>query len=566
METFESLHKPSDTPDKSFTEFVDVFFTRSFNQSPAWATSVGLHEYDDRMADCSAEAHRKEADELKKDLQFVEALTKVEGRELNRLNRMDSALLKDHIRARLLELETIRMWQRDPDGYPSQVTSAVFDLIKRDYAPLEQRMKSVIAREKQIPGMLQDGKRNIITAEVPQIYADVAAEQLPGEIAFFENSLPEALKSVKNEALQAEFKQANEQAIDSLEDYQKFVGDLAKSGNCKGNFALGADSYAKKLRYEEMVDTPLDQVLSQGYDELHRLQAEFRAVGKEIDPDADASQVFETIAKDHPTADKLIGSTRDVLEEIRSYCIDHNIVTIPSQERARVDETPPFMRALTFASMDTPGPYEKNAREAYYFVTLPESNWPAERIEEHLRFYSFPDLINTSVHEAYPGHYVQFLWSKQFPSKVRKLLGCNSNVEGWAHYCEQMMIDEGLRKGDKKLHMVQIHDALLRACRYIVGIQMHTKGMSLADGTQFFMKEGFMEKANAEREAKRGTMDPTYLVYTLGKMQILSLRNEYQQMKGADYSLKGFHDAFLSRGFPPVKIVRAELLNTTFAE
>jgi hypothetical protein len=309
-----------------------------------------------------------------------------------------------------------------------------------------------------------------------------------------------------------------------------------------------------------MVDEPLDQLLAQGYTELHRLQHEFVAVAHGIDKSKTPREVYAQISQDHPKPDELLSSVKGVLNHLKDICTTKGIVTIPSEDELKVEETPPFMRALTFASMDAPGPFERVAKEAYYHVTLPEKDWDAKKTEEHMRFFCRGDLINTSVHEAYPGHYVQGLWMKQAPSKTRKLLYCGTNSEGWAHYCEEMMADEALAEGDKKLKLVQLHDALLRVCRYIVGIRMHTQKMSLSEAVAFFEKEGYQEHANAEREAKRGTMDPTYLVYTLGKLQILQLREDYKKAKGDQFSLKEFHNNFLAQGCPPLKLVRQALL------
>jgi uncharacterized protein (DUF885 family) len=217
------------------------------------------------------------------------------------------------------------------------------------------------------------------------------------------------------------------------------------------------------------------------------------------------------------------------------------------------------MRALTTASMDTPGPYEKD-KEAFFNVTLPDPGWAAKQKEEYLEGLNRGTIISTAVHEAYPGHYVQFLWLQGVPTKARKLIAVGSNAEGWGHYCEQMMLDEGYGNGDLKLRLGQLQDALLRDARYIVGIQMHTRKMTLDEAVDFFVKEGYQTRPMAEKEAKRGTSDPTYLVYTLGKLEILKLRDDYKRMKGAQYSLEAFHDAFLKQGAPPVKIVRRALL------
>ena len=225
-----------------------------------------------------------------------------------------------------------------------------------------------------------------------------------------------------------------------------------------------------------------------------------------------------------------------------------------------VEETPPFMRALTTASMDTPGPYEKVAKEAFFNVTLPEKTWDSKQTEDYLQGFNRGTIISTAVHEVYPGHYTQFVWIARAPTKVRKLLGCSSNAEGWAHYTEQMMLEEGYGKGDLKLRLGQLQDALLRNARFIAGIQMHTGRMTMEEAQEFFVKEGFQVRPVAEKEAKRGTSDPTYLVYTLGKLEILKLREDYKKMKGSAYTLQGFHDAFLQQGYPPIKIVRRALL------
>jgi uncharacterized protein (DUF885 family) len=250
-----------------------------------------------------------------------------------------------------------------------------------------------------------------------------------------------------------------------------------------------------------------------------------------------------------------------VLGGLRDFITAHHIVTIPSQVMPIVEETPPFMRATTFASMDTPGPFENVAKEGFFNVTLPEATWSKQQIEEHMAGFNRGTIVSTAVHEVFPGHYVQFLWLKDAPmTKVRKLIGCSSNAEGWAHYTEQMMLDEGYGNGDPMLRLGQLQDALLRNARYIVGIQMHTGHMTYDQAVDFFVKEGYQTRANAEVETKRGTADPTYLYYTLGKLEILKLRDDYKRMKGAAFSLEQFHDAFLKQGFPPIKIVRRALL------
>jgi len=235
---------------------------------------------------------------------------------------------------------------------------------------------------------------------------------------------------------------------------------------------------------------------------------------------------------------------------------------MPSQAEPVLRETPPFMRALTFASMNSPGPYEKTAREAFFSVTLPEPSWTPQQVSQQMQFFNRYAVSDISIHEAFPGHFTQFLFVREVPSKIRKLMGCSSNAEGWAHYSEQMMLDEGYSNGDPKLRASQLQQAMIRDARYIVGISMHTGKMTLEQGMDFFVKEAHMPRAPAEREAKRGTADPTYLVYTLGKLEILKLRDDVRKAKGSSFNLEQFHDDFLRQGYPPVRLIRRVMLGS----
>jgi hypothetical protein len=309
-----------------------------------------------------------------------------------------------------------------------------------------------------------------------------------------------------------------------------------------------------------MVSTPLEGLLASGYQDLRRNQQAFRETAARIDPKRTPQQVLAEVEKDHPAPGALLQAFRDVLGGLRDFIAGRNIVTIPSRVPPVLEETPPFLRALTTASMDTPGPYETVAKQGFFNVTLPEAGWTPQRTEEYMDGFSRPVIASTAIHEAYPGHYLQFLWLDRAPSKVRKLIQANSNVEGWAHYSEQMMLDEGYGAGDPKLRLGQLQDALLRDARYIVGISMHTGKMSFAQGIEFFVKEGYQTRAIAERETKRGASDPTYLVYTLGKLEILRLREDYKKLRGARFSLREFHDKFLEQGPAPMAIIRRAML------
>ena len=540
---------------RTFHEVVDAYFQDYFKANPSQATSVGFHQYDHQLEDFSEAAHQRNRRRL---LKYLAEFQAINPQTLSQNDRDDREIMIAVIQSGLLEEERIQMWRKNPDAYSGAVTGSIFALIKRNFAPLPERLRSVIEREKQIPRALRQARE---VRNSPKIYTEIAIQQLPGNVDFFQTTVPETFKDVQDEALRAEFKRSNDTAIAALKDYQTFLQkDLLPRSN--GTFAIGAENYRLKVLDDEMVDVPLARLLKIGYAQLRKDQHAFIETARRIDPNKSPEEVLKEVERDHPAAGTLLSSAQQQLDGLRQFLIDKKIITVPGGAQAKVVETPPFARATTFASMDTPGPYEANATEAYYNITLPDRSWPKEKQEEYLQGYNYPLLSNVSVHEVWPGHYTQFLWVKNNPelSKVRKLTAAGSNAEGWAHYSEEMMLDEGLYNNDPKYRLAQLIDALLRDCRYIVGIRMHTQGMTMAQAKEFFVKEGRQQPVVGEMETKRGTGDPTYLMYTLGKLEILKLRADYQRKMGSKFSLQDFHDRFIKAGSPPVKVVRRELM------
>ncbi|HUI76775.1 MAG TPA: DUF885 domain-containing protein [Bryobacteraceae bacterium] len=541
--------------DAEFGRLADRYFDELvFRFDPAQGTYAGFHQYDTSLSSGSRAEIDSQIAALKK---FEPEVRNLDPRGLSANVAADRELVLAQIEGQLLELELIRPWEKNPDIYSSGVTSAVYTVMSRNFAPAPERLKSIIARERLIPRVFASAHENL--KNPPQVYTEIALEQLPGLVSFFQKDVPSAFQSVTDAPLQAEFKKANQSVVDALNSYQAWLkSDLLPRSH--GDFRIGADNYRKKLAYDEMVDIPLDRLLEIGFENLRQNQAELRRVAAQIDSKRTPQQILEDLEHDHPPGDHLLQAFRDVLGGLRSFIESHHIVTVPSQVMPMLQETPPFGRALSTASMDTPGPYEKVAKEAFFYVTLPEPNWTPKQTEEYLEDFNRGTIISTATHEVFPGHYTQFLWLQTLSDKVRKLSGCGTNTEGWAHYSEQMMLDEGYGNGDLKLRLGQLQDALLRNARYIAGIEMHTGKMTLEQATDFFVNEGYQTRPIAEKEAKRGTSDPTYLVYTLGKLEILKLREDYKKLKGAQYSLGAFHDAFMKQGMAPIKIVRRALL------
>jgi len=551
-----AVPSPDAAATAEYNSLVDQYFDAYFHFHPSEGTAAGFHQYDNMLEDLSQQGRDAELSFL---LEAKQANSYFHTERLNPEQRTDWKLLANDINARLLELQEIRMWQKNPDIYSGSATASIFGLMSRKFAPPADRLKSVIAREQKIPAKLAAARVNL--KNPPRIYTEIAIEQLPGIISFFQKDVPKAFAEVRDLQLMTEFNASNGKVISELQRYQDFLkNDLLPVS--KGDFRIGPELYSRKLRYEDMVEIPLDRLLQIGYDDLHKNQAELKRVAALIDPSKTPEQVLATLEQDHPRPDQLLQSFRAIFDSLTGFIQQKHIITIPSDIRPIVEETPPFARALTFASMDTPGPYETKATEAFFNVTLPEASWPAEKAKSWMEGFNRGTILSTAIHEAYPGHYEQYLWEPQYPSKVRKLTGCGTNIEGWAHYTEQMMLDEGYGNGDSKLRIGQLQDALLRDARYIVGIEMHTGKMTLPQATEFFVKQGHQTSAVAEREAQRGTSDPTYLVYTLGKLEILKLRADYKQKVGASFSLQKFHDEFMKQGAPPIPVVRRAMLGS----
>jgi uncharacterized protein (DUF885 family) len=536
-----------------------------FHYAPSGATMVGLHQYDAQLEDFSRKNIDAEITALKSFEQQIEAI-QPDASAADFVPRSDREIVLNNIRSQLLTLEIIRPWQKNADNYSSTCANAAFVLMERKFAPPNDRLRSLVEREKQMPALLAAAHENL--SNPPHVFTEIAIEQLPDIITFFKHDVPQAFADADDATLKAEFAQSNATVVAALTDYLAWLKrDVLPRSN--GDFRIGAGTFQKKLEYDEMVDIPLGKLLEIGWADLRKNQEHFKKVAAELDPEKDPSEVLEELGEDHPPPDQLLDAFRGTFNNLVGFIREHKIVTIPSDVRPIVEETPPFMRATTFASMDTAGPFETHATESYFNVTLPDPSMTQAQVEGYMHSFNIGTVISTAVHEAYPGHYVQFLWLPQAPSKVRKLLGANTDVEGWAHYCEQMMLDEGYgqpgagakdARESKLLRLGQLQDALLRNARFIVGIEMHTGNMTMEQAEEFFQKEGYQSKQTALVETRRGAGDPTYLYYTLGKLEIMKLRDDVKKKEGHAFSLEKFHDDFLKQGFPPIKIVREAML------
>jgi hypothetical protein len=540
-----------------FSKFVDDYFDARFAYLPSQGTEDGFHHYDSKLEDRSRARIEARIAELKG---FLARLQAMDRSRLSFDDQIDADAIEGQIRGQLLDQETLRNWERNPMGYAGLPGSAADGLIKRNFAPSADRLRSLIARLRLLPAVYEAGKANVVNP--PREFTDLAVRISKGSIGYFADTVAAWARDAagSDAALAKEFTDANGAVVAATRDFATWLEkDLLPRS--KGSYAIGAANFLAKMKYDERVEMPLAELLAKGEAQLAEDYAAFVETAKRIDPSKTPAQVMTSLSDDHPTPETLIPTVDRSVEEARRFLIQKDLVTIPSEVRPRVQETPPFARSGSFASMDTPGAFETKATEAFYYVTPVEKEWDAKHKEEHLRLYNPYVVSIIDVHEVWPGHYLQFLYAPRFPTKTRKLVFSGTNAEGWAHYSEQMMVDESFGGSDPKYRLAQLQEALLRDCRYVVGIKLHTQGMTVEEGAKVFVEKGFQEPANAYEEARRGAYNPTYLYYTLGKLQIQELRDEYRAKKGA--TLKQFHDAFVAQGGLPIELVRRILFRSS---
>jgi len=554
------------TEDAEYEAVAEEYIKTYLAAHPLQGTALGLHEYDGKISDYSRLALDAELNRLQR---FDDRLSKFDATKLSPRQSIDLRILQTAVKKDLFELQDMSMFERNPMVYAR--AADVNTYIKRNFAPLEDRIRSLIAIESQIPNILIAARTNL-NEKLPKPFVELAIQIARGSADFLKKDLVAAISGLKDEQLRSAFQEANRKAASALNDYAAWL-EREKLPKASLDFALGEEKFRRFLAQTELVDLPPQKILEIGMAQLKAEQDAFAEAAKKVDPNKSPIEVFKQIQSEHPTPDKLIPDVAKDLDKIRKYVLSHHLVSIPSDIRAKVKETPQYLRATSFASMDTPGPFEKRATEAYYYVTPTENNWPEKQKQEWLMAFNYYTSDVVSIHEAYPGHYVQFLHLNASPaSKVEKIFGSYAFIEGWAHYCEKMMLDEGFGgpatstsseddiKRAAKYRMAQADEALLRLCRLCVSIKMHTQNMSLDEATKFFQDNCYYEEKPARQEAIRGTFDPGYLNYTLGKLQILKLRDDYKAQEGDDFSLQKFHNELLNHGMPPIRLLREIML------
>ncbi len=551
-------------PEAKFNDLALDFMTGYLAARPLEGVALGFHQYDGKIGDFSRLAIDAEIERLKR---FRDQLSKLDATKLSKEDDLDRRILLTAIAGELFQIEDLQIFEKNPMTYAGALNLNIY--IQRDFKPLEDRVHDIVTIEDQAANIITAAKNNL-AANLPKPYVELAIEVAQGSADFLEQDLATAVKEAKDEPLMAAFQDANKKAVAALREYAAWL-QKEKLPKATASFAVGPEKYQTMLAGSELVDLAPAKVLAVGLQRLKEEQQIFANAAKIIDPKKKPIDVFRQIQNEHPKPGELIADVSKDIDQIRQWVLDHHIVGIPSDVRATVTETPAFDRATTFASMDTPGPFEKKATQAYYYVTPTENNWTDQQKNEWLTSFNYYTNDITSIHEAYPGHYVQFLHLNASPAtQVQKIFTSYAFTEGWAHYTEKMMLDEGYgsvpnptpeqKLRAAKYRMAQADEALMRLCRLCVSIKMHTQGMSVADGTKFFRENCYYEEKPSQAEALRGTYDPGYLNYTLGKLQILKLRDDYKAQEGEKFSLEKFHDEMLNHGAPPIRLLREILL------
>ncbi len=555
----ETEKKSNTDGDSAFDKVSEDYIKGYLDWRPQSGVYLGLHEYDGKLPDYNKVSLDEELARLKN---YDKKLSEIDSASLSKKKYYDWKMLRSSIKNEIFSFEDLKVYTKNPMTYAGAVDVNIY--IKRNFAPIEQQIKSIIAIENKVPKLYEDAIANLQdTLAIP--HTQLAIEIAKGSASFLGNDLLVALKDVKNESLMKEFTAANKKAIIAINAFATFL-EKEKLPKANNNYAIGKDNYQKMLLYGEDITMTADEILAIGMKELQKEQASFNAAAKIINPNKKPIDVYNDVQKEHPTAQSLIPDAKKNLEAIRQFLVDNKIVTMPSEVRVKVEETPAYARATSTASMDAPGPFETKATEAYYYITPVDPKWTPKQQEDWLAQFNFYTTDVVSIHEAYPGHYTQFLHlNASDASKIQKIFNSYAFVEGWAHYTEKMLIDAGYgNNGDSikaaKYRLAQSGDALLRICRLCVSIKTHCQGLNVDEATKFFMDNWYHGDKPSRQEALRGTFDPGYLFYTLGKLQILKLQDDYKKQEGVNYSLKKFNDAMLDNGMPPIQIMRELLL------
>jgi uncharacterized protein (DUF885 family) len=544
-----------------FHKVRDAFLAGYYEARPVRATELGIHRYDARLPALGRPGVQQYVEGL---LDWLAQLERIPPRILEDEDRLDYAVMEFALRAELLEWEEIRGWAHDPRVYTGTIARGIASVAERPFAPLRERILALRSRMDAAPAVLVAARENL--SSPPALWTELAIEETRGLVAFLEHDLAPMLASqggIVDAPLPTDLVESRDQLTAALRDHLAWLGaELLPASN--GNFRLGRYLFERKLLLEEHIilnATDLDQL---NESEIQRYQEQVARVAAEIDPARTPREVMDSLTRIHPEPGELIATAREMMEDVRAWVARTGVVPLPDEEVPVVRETPPYARG-GFASLDAPGPFETGSLAAYYNITNVRPEWTEEQKRQHLTYFNGPGLLGVTIHETFPGHYVQLAYEREVPSELRQVFTPLSFVEGWAHYAEQMVLDEGYAAGDPAIRLGQLRRALQRHARWYAGLHLHAFAAPIEDVVERFMEIAYFEEFPARREVERATYDPTYLYYALGRMQIVLLRGDYQERiekEGGTFSLPDFHDMLLRLALP-LPLAREVMIPTT---
>jgi uncharacterized protein (DUF885 family) len=535
--------------EQGFGDRADAFYWAHLDFRPQQAIGLGHHRYDGRVPDRSAQAIASEIDRLREGIEWLE---ETDPAALSFEEQLDRDVLLAEARRALFELVDLRRPFRHPIFY------LLFDFslspyIDRDYAPVDDRARGLLSACRGAPAYYQQMLDNL-DSSLARPAVQVGLMMTGGAISFADGILRASLPDA-DPSLRADIDACLTDLVDSLRGVE--VALTERMAAATDEFAIGEDMFLRMLAETQGFGVDLATLERIGRDDLERNLAAIEAAARQIDPDGDVREVIERVSSDKPDPGRVLAEATEQMAAMRAFVVDNAIASIPSDEQAEVRASPPHRRG-NFASLSSAGPFETRELPSFYYLAPPDPSWPEEQQRAYLPSRS--DLLFVTIHEVWPGHFLQGRHIKAHGSEILQSFETYSTSEGWAHYVEEMMWDAGVGDGDPRAHIGQLKNALLRNVRFLVAIGMHTRGMTVEEATTMFLDKAFADPQNARQQALRGTADPMYLSYTLGKIAIQKLRADYESSEGGAYTLLRFHDAFLRHGEAPIPAIRRHML------
>ena len=536
--------------DSHFAVFVDAYLDQFGRFHPSISAGNGIHGHDGELEDFSATSIARELVWLRRSRRELDALN---AGELTADEKVDRRILQGVVDGWILDLDTVHTWTRNPMIYVAAISDGLHDLITMESAPAAVRMRHALTKLRALPRLLTAARANVQAP--PKVFVERTIAMLGGVSDLLAHDLALAFAGSKDEALKAQLAAAAGRAMQQLAGYQH---ELETSGlaAATGSYVIGTENVEARYRAEELIELPAAQLLAIGTRELAHKQAEFVATAARIDAGRPALEVWHAVQDDHPARGQLVPAAQAVVGELFAFIEARRLVALPANEHVTVALAPAY--DLGLASMHSSPPLEPHPIQSFYYVTDADASWPLERQNAWLRIFNYATLADISAHEVAPGHYVHSVFMRKTPGKIRRIwVGLNpfpqpsSGQDGWAHYAEQMVSDEGFKADEPRYRLAQIAESLTRICRLIAGLRLHSGEWTVEQAAELFEREGHLTAVAALGEAVRGTYDPTYGGYFLGKMAAFKLRRDYQAARGAAFNLREFHERVMTDGIAP---------------